>query len=142
MTRRAVIDTSALVGAVIRADSTPHRVWLLAQQSCEILASKGTFSEIETVLHRKQLNRYVDAPTRDEFLSLFRSIALWVEVSSEDILRVDPSCRDPKDDSFLALAAVGNADVIVSSDRDLLIMNPWCGIPVVTPAQFVAQFSI
>lgn len=141
MTRRAVIDKSTLVGAIIRADSIPHRVWLLAQQSCEILVSKETFSEIETVLLRKQLNRYMDASTRDEFLSLFRSIVLWVQVSSEDLLRVDPTCRDLKDNMFLALAAVGYADVIVSSDHDLLALNPWNSIPILTPVQFVSQFS-
>ena len=32
--------------------------------------------------------------------------------------------------------------LIISSDQDLLVLNPWRGIPILTPAQFVAQFSI
>lgn len=141
MTRRAVIDTSTLVSAVIRPDSIPHRVWLLAQQSCEILASSETFAESESVLHRKQLERYVDASTRDEFLSVFKSTVLWVEVSAADRLAVEPPCRDSKDNMFLALAAVGHANVIVSSDQDLLVLNPWRGIAILTPAQFLAEFN-
>ena len=45
--------------------------------------------------------------------------------------RVEPAeivreCRDPKDDKYLALAAAGRADVIVSSDaRHLISMHPW-----------------
>jgi putative PIN family toxin of toxin-antitoxin system len=136
-----VIDTSTLVGAVIRADSLPHRAWLLAQQSCEILASTETFAEVESVLHRKQLERYVDVSTRDEFLSVFRSIALWVEVSNADLLAVDPPCRDPKDNMFLALAAVGYASALISSDHDLLVLNPWQGIAILTPAQFLAEIG-
>jgi predicted nucleic acid-binding protein len=57
--------------------------------------------------------------------------------------RVEPSefvreCRDPKDDKYLALAAAGRADVIVSSDlRHLLSMHPWRGIPILSPADFL-----
>ncbi len=47
-------------------------------------------------------------------------------------------CRDPGDDKYLELALAGQADVIVSSDRDLLDLDPWRGIPIVTPAGFLA----
>jgi uncharacterized protein len=36
----------------------------------------------------------------------------------------------------LVLAA--EADVLVSSDDDLLMMNPWRGVPVMTAAEFLA----
>lgn len=58
--------------------------------------------------------------------------------------RVEPAnsvheCLDPKDDKYLALAAAGNADVIVSSDlHHLLSMHPWRGIPILSPADFLA----
>jgi predicted nucleic acid-binding protein len=58
--------------------------------------------------------------------------------------RVEPNeaireCRDPKDDKYLALAAAGRADVIVSGDaRHLLSMNPWRGIAVLSPRDFLA----
>jgi PIN domain len=47
------------------------------------------------------------------------------------------ACRDPTDDKFLELAVTGDADVIVSGDLDLLVLNPFRGIPIVTPATFV-----
>jgi predicted nucleic acid-binding protein len=47
------------------------------------------------------------------------------------------ACRDPKDDKFLELAVSGKAEVIVSGDGDLLDLNPFRGIPIVTPATFV-----
>lgn len=45
-------------------------------------------------------------------------------------------CRDPKDDKFLALALEAGADCIVSSDEDLLVLNPYHGIPVIRPLDF------
>jgi putative PIN family toxin of toxin-antitoxin system len=47
------------------------------------------------------------------------------------------ACRDPSDDKFLELAVGGRADLIVSGDRDLLALNPFRNIPIVTPAIFV-----
>jgi predicted nucleic acid-binding protein len=46
-------------------------------------------------------------------------------------------CRDPKDNKFLELALNGKADVIVSGDHDLLMLNPFREIPIVKPAAFV-----
>jgi predicted nucleic acid-binding protein len=42
---------------------------------------------------------------------------------------------------FLALAAVGYASVLISSDHDLLVVNPWQGIAILTSAQFLAEIG-
>ena len=47
------------------------------------------------------------------------------------------ACRDPRDDKFLELAVNGHADLLVTGDRDLLALDPFRNIPVVTPATFV-----
>jgi len=47
------------------------------------------------------------------------------------------ACRDPTDDKFLELAVNGQVDVIVTGDTDLLALNPFRRIPIVTPATFV-----
>jgi predicted nucleic acid-binding protein len=49
------------------------------------------------------------------------------------------ACRDPTDDKFLELAVNGRPDVIVSGDRDLLVLDPFRGIPIITPAVFIQQ---
>jgi len=46
-------------------------------------------------------------------------------------------CRDSTDDKFLDLAIHGHADIIVPGDADLIVLNPFRGIPIVTPATFV-----
>lgn len=46
-------------------------------------------------------------------------------------------CRDPTDDKFLELAINGAADVIVSGDADLLVLHPFRGIPILSPAGFI-----
>ena len=44
---------------------------------------------------------------------------------------------DPTDDKFLELATNGHADLIVSGDADLLVLNPFRSISIVPPATFV-----
>ena len=45
-------------------------------------------------------------------------------------------CGDPTDDKFLELAVNGRADMIVTSDFDLLVLHPFFGIPIITPLAF------
>ena len=47
------------------------------------------------------------------------------------------ACRDPKDDKFLELAVNGRADVILTGDNDLLVLDPFRGISIIAPAAFV-----
>ena len=45
--------------------------------------------------------------------------------------------RDPDDDKLLETALTGEADCLVTGDRDLLVMAPFHGIPILTPAAFL-----
>ncbi len=49
------------------------------------------------------------------------------------------ACRDPTDDKFLELAVNGYADLIVSGDADLLALNPFRGIAIITPAAYAQR---
>jgi uncharacterized protein len=137
--RRVVLDTSTLVSAALRIGSVPHQALLKALGTCEICVSSSTLDELEQVLERDKFDRYLDAESRLGFGALVRQYAHLFAVADVDELNVQPACRDPKDNKFLALALVCEADAIVSSDQDLLALNPWHAIPVLTPAGFVER---
>jgi predicted nucleic acid-binding protein len=50
-------------------------------------------------------------------------------------------CRDPTDDKFLELAVSERADLVLTGDKDLLVLNPFRDIPIVSPATFVRGAS-
>ena len=50
-------------------------------------------------------------------------------------------CQDPKDDKFLELAVSGQATHLISGDADLLILNPFRGIQILTPHEFLQSVS-
>lgn len=54
----------------------------------------------------------------------------------EPAVRV-PDCRDPKDDKYLELALSTGAETIVSSDSDLLVLDPWRNIRILSPGEYL-----
>lgn len=52
---------------------------------------------------------------------------------------VRPVSRDPDDDAVLAAAVASRADLIVSGDRDLLVLRSHAGISIVDPAMAVER---
>ena len=51
------------------------------------------------------------------------------------------ACRDPTDDKFLELAVNCRADAIVTGDLDLLVLNPFRGVPIITPRVFIHEIE-
>ena len=83
---------------------------------------------------RAKFDRFVSRERRQRILDIVLVAAERIEP-----VEVVHECRDPKDDKYLALAAAGTADVIVSSDaRHLLPMHPWRGISILSPSDYLA----
>ena len=138
---RVVFDTSSLVGAALKVGSVPHRALGLALQRCEVCVSTATLDELDEVLSRDKFDRYMPRATRLALAALVRLHAHHVEATAADEALLQPPCRDPKDNKFLALAQAAAADTVVSSDEDMLTLHPWCGVQVITPAAFVAMMT-
>jgi putative PIN family toxin of toxin-antitoxin system len=130
-----VFDASTFVSAVLKVNSRPEQALLRAVGAPNhLLLSRAVEDEYREVIFRPKFDRFVGVERRQRILDI-------VVVAAE---RVEPTesireCRDPKDDKYLALAAAGGADVIVSSDvRHLLSMHPWRRIPILSSADFLA----
>jgi len=134
---RVVIDTGVLVSGLIRPQGTTGEVLLaLREGKLTVLYSNETIMEIIDVLGRDKFRlKYHILP--DDISALINLIRLRGEVVIPKQKVAD--CRDPKDDKFLDAALSGNADYLVSGDLDLLSMNPYQSIPIITPAEFLAM---
>lgn len=97
-----------------------------------ILVSTEVVAEYRAVLQRPRLARRIDAGYGNTVVD--RLLAASVHVTPQVAVT---DCRDAKDNKYLELALAGAADVIVSSDADLLVLDPWRSIRIVTPAAFL-----
>jgi uncharacterized protein len=50
-------------------------------------------------------------------------------------------CRDPKDNKYLELVVSGNAECIITGDQDLLVLNPFRRIDILTVQEFLGKNS-
>jgi uncharacterized protein len=133
---RCVFDTNVLVSALLFDNSTPAKAVFAALHAGEIIVSADVVAELNDVLGREKFRRYVTEEERERFLrSLLREVGL---IEIEQMIR---ACRDPKDDKFLELAVNGDADCIVSGDEDLLSLDPFRDIPILTPEKFLDALS-
>jgi predicted nucleic acid-binding protein len=100
-----------------------------------LLKSAITEAQVFEVLRRPYFARSVSPSFIDGVRRIF---------SQAELMTIDErvvACRDPTDDKFLELAVNGRADVLVTGDLDLLILNPFRGLPIITPRVFVHELT-
>lgn len=128
---RFVLDTNIIVSALLLAGSIPRQAFDKALTEGAILISVPVLLELAEVLSREH-NKYLLEEERMRFL-----VALLKETELVETAKAIAECRDPKDNKFLELAVGGKADCIVSGDTDLLVLNPFRQIPIITPREFL-----
>lgn len=129
---RLVVDTHVLISRLLSPRFVAARAVDLAIAEGRLLVSEATLSELARVLARQKFDRYVDIEDRREFV---RYLAMLVEVIT--VLQRFQACRDPTDDMFLDVAANGQASATITGDADLLALDPFMEIRIVTPAMWV-----
>ena len=88
---------------------------------------------MDEVLRRPKYDRYLREEERLLFLAAFIRDAKVVDVAEKVA-----ECRDPKDNKFRELAVSGNATCIVTGDSDLLVLNPFREVAILTSQEFVS----
>lgn len=134
--RKVVIDTNVFVSFLLLHGSVPWRAVRHAVEFDEVVVTEATFSELVDVLSRTKLDRYVSRTVREEFITELRAMVLEVQVSER--IR---ACRDPNDDKFLEAAVSGHAHYLITGDRDLLAMQRFRDVAVVSPTRYLRESS-
>ena len=129
---RYVFDANVIVSALLLPDSTPRRAFDKACSHGQMLLSEPIIHELDGVLRRPRLEKYIREDERIHFL-----VALLREAHIVRVTESIADCRDPKDNQYLELAHAAQAICIVTGDKDLLELHPHRGIPILTPRQFL-----
>ena len=126
---RVVLDTNILVSALITKNTPPdelYQAWL--RNDIELVTSDAQIDEVTDVLARPRLRKNVDSDEAAQRVAAIHrhSIVLsWVQVTKRS--------PDPKDDPILAVAVIGNAELVVSGDRShMLALGDVEGIPILS----------
>jgi len=135
---RLVLDVNVWISGLLW-QGVPRQIIDLARSGAvTVFVSEPILSELEEVL------------VRSKFQSKMRSLG----VSSQDLLCLVrqlsqvcvpvevnvPNLRDPDDAVILGTAIAAKAMLLVSGDLDLLVLEEFVGIPILTPAKFLDIF--
>lgn len=127
---RLVVDTNVFVSAALQQVSWPGMVVRWLDTYGGLLKTSATEQELMLVLQRPRLAPKIDPDFVVDLRRMFAAAEL-VTITERVTL-----CRDPDDDKFLELAVNGHADLIVTGDTDLLALDSFRDIPIISPAAF------
>ena len=125
---RVVLDSNVFIAAVASRGLCEAVVELCLERHT-LVAGEGILEEVGDKLRTK-----LKVPSRvvGEYLKFLRQN---IELISPE--KLDPkTCRDPNDLMVLGLVAPGDAQAIVTGDKDLLVIEVFKGVPIMTPRAF------
>ena len=131
---RTVIDTNVLVSAVLSPGGASDRLVVRVNDRHIIILCEAILGELQNTLINKFRYSFALA---SELVDGLRRVSEIVEPATFD----RQICRDPDDDAILGTAVAGNADCIVTGDSDLLVLERFQGVDIVSPAGFVQYES-
>jgi uncharacterized protein len=133
---RVVFDNNVLISAALIKHSVPFKAFEKAVKAHMLIRSHKVLDEFLEIIFKPKLDRYFkDDLAKKGFVISFISASTDVNVTHHITL-----CRDPKDNMYLELALSGKAACIVTGDKDLLVLDPFRNIRIITPKEFLDQF--
>ncbi|HRT54313.1 MAG TPA: putative toxin-antitoxin system toxin component, PIN family, partial [Flavobacteriales bacterium] len=87
-------------------------------------------------LSRPRIRNRVPERIANTFITALRRNATRVETTS-----IVDVCRDKKDNFLLALAQDGLADLLITGDENLLVVERFGGTIILSPSEFTSAFN-
>ena len=125
---RILLDSNVWL-AILTTDGFCRQMWRQTRGVSQVCASPDILDEIEAKLRLK----FGFHPRHARLLTLFvcrQTIQVGVMDSPPKV------CRDPDDDAILAAAVNSRCAYLVTGDHDLLSLNVFEGVSIVTPREF------
>lgn len=135
-----VLESSIYVSSLLKKQGVPAQVldaW--RAQRFQVVTSPAIVREVEHTMSYSRIRRRY--PITDEDIRALVHLLTTHTTMVPGVADVsDAHVRDPKDEIILACVAEPGADVLVSSDDDLLVLGEYHGTPIVTPRRFLDDY--
>lgn len=130
---KIVIDTNIIASAIFFGGKPGELVRLLMQDKLEVYVSPEIIEEYQATGSELKA-RYPGKNLRTALPWIISKCTL-VEPGSDIHI-----CRDPDDDKFLDCAVDGGCVLITTGDKDLLSIEEYSGIKIVTVSEFFKNY--
>jgi putative PIN family toxin of toxin-antitoxin system len=135
----AVLDTNTIISGLFWQGPPRTVLQEASLRTYALLMSDDLLAELQDVLSREKFSKLRNALGKiaDEIIAELLSVAELApsaEISQGAV-------RDPKDRIVLACAVGGQADYIVSGDKDLLVLSSFQGIVIIDATHFLQALA-
>lgn len=108
---------------------------IIIKKSIVLLYSEKLVSEITGVINRPKFRKYFAENISELIIYFFKTYGILIHITSNVLI-----CRDTDDNFLLNLAVDGNADYLLTGDKDLLILEKINNTKIISIADFTAIF--
>lgn len=132
---RVIVDTNIWISFLVGKELHILKD-LIVNEKVKIIISDQLIRELTLVASRTKLKKYFEEDKVLDLLSLLDIIAEKIRIG-----KIDPICRDPKDDFLLALAKESKANYLITGDKDLLHIKIYGRTKIVTAKEFKEKIT-
>lgn len=128
-----VIDTNVVISGLFFGEYPRKVIESVIDNRCLAFASSEIVIEYNKVIHRIVLMKKntMDISLYDGYLAKIEIIASYSKVDAS---------RDPDDNKFIECALDSNSYYVISGDQDLLVLEEYKGIQIITAKEFCDRF--
>ena len=131
---RIVIDTNVIASAVFFGGRPGELLNLVLHHRVEAVATDQILSEYQATIDYL-LGRYGGEDLHFSTMPIFAAMEVIPQTEGIKV------CRDPDDDKFISCAVDGGCVFIVSGDKDLLSLERYADVEILTVAQFLDRLQ-
>ncbi len=128
--KKIVIDSNLWISFLISSTGSFLKE-LISKDEVQLLFSNKLISEIVDTALKEKFRKYFTSEKIILLIDFIRSKGKLISVKTNLKL-----CRDPKDNFLLNLSIDGNANFLITGDKDLLILKKVKNTQIVTLKQF------
>lgn len=135
---RVVIDTNVWLSALLWGGQPNLIIKLIEKQQIQAISSENILIELTDILRKPKLQKRLSLLhlSADEVVNVAKRLMTLVVIEELIISEL----RDPKDQMVLATAIAGDVQVVISGDKDLLVLHPYRNISILLPQEFLSSY--
>lgn len=129
---RIVVDTNVFISGALFNGEPGIVLDVILRRKVDLLISAELEAEILLVFSRFETPQ----PIKNKIQDILEHHVIKIVPK-----KISSISRDPKDDMLLALSLAGNADYLITGDKDLLVLRRFEKTKIVTPRQFIKDMT-
>ena len=131
---RIVLDTNVFISSFFWGGNPRKIMERVIDGKDQLFICKEIIEEIKSVMFRQKFN--VSHEFVNRFIYSIEELANFITISGS----VQNVCRDSEDDKILECAFLADAGFIVTGDNDLLVLEEFRGIKIVTAHEYLFDY--